>query len=269
VLFRSVATTTTDPDAYALAEAACEPIGDTLKPECALLSYAQWARIESDNAIPWLYLAKEAQRRRDHSTFEAALDRASNSRYSDPRSDQILRLLESDAMDAQSPPVQAQLAVSLVGVWAAFAVPVPSGLMQYCGKPDQANSHVETCTNLAAILIGQSRTALEVSLGGRIAETIGRSDPRVATMRDLADAIRWQWSQHMKSAVEESRTVFSCEGLQRLRRNMAAQAQLGEVGLLRQELADAGVSVSQTAERLRAEIRQQRAEIQQQPSKAE
>ncbi len=221
------------------------------------MSYAQWARIEPDNAVPWLYLAREAARQRDRSAFEAALDRASKSYYSDPHWDQIPRLLASNLLGAEAPPAQAQLALVLIGVHAALTFPSLPGLAQYCGKPDQVDSRIETCTNLAAMLIGHSWTALEVHLGRRIAEAIGWNDPRLMALRDRADAIQWQLSQRMKSAAEEGRTLFSCDGLQRLRRRAAAEARLGETGLLLQELADAGISVSQAAERSRTEGQQQ------------
>jgi hypothetical protein len=251
-----LATTTTDPEAYALAAYACPPTGDPSKPQCTPLHYAQWARIEPDNAVPWLYLAGEAERRHDRGAFEAAIDRASKSRYSDPHWDPIQRLLASDLVGAESSPVQAELAILLLGVHAALGHPAFT-VMQYCRQPDQANLRIETCTNLAAMLIGHGRTALDALTGRRIAEAIGWNDPRLTALHDQADAVQWQLSQRMKSAAEEGRTLFSCDGLQRLRHRAAAEARLGEAELLRRELADAGISVSQAAELWRAEVRQQ------------
>lgn len=157
-------------------------------------------------------------------------------------------------MDAQSPPVRVLVAVALRGIRAALLIPNSTALRQYCSKLDQANSHVETCTDLASMLIEHGRTALDVFRGGRFVAAIGRNDPRLAALRDQADAIKWQWSQRSKSAEEDSRKWFSCDGLQRLRRNAEAEARLGEAGLLRRDLADAGITVSQAAERWRAQV---------------
>jgi hypothetical protein len=255
-----LATTTPDPDSYALAIYSCDSaIGESSSDDCALLSNAQWARIEPDNAVPWLYLADDAQQRHDRSSFEAALNRASKARYSNPRWDQISRFLASDVFAAQSPPVQIQLAVWIVGIQAALTLPAVPVLTQYCGKAAQADSsRVQTCGDLAATLIEHGRTVVEVTVGAGVAERIGSTDPRLAALLEQADAMRWQWWQGIKSMQEQDGALLSCESLQVLRRNAAAEGQLGESGRLRQELADSGVTASQAAERWRAERQQRR-----------
>ncbi|HUD26718.1 MAG TPA: hypothetical protein VMQ45_13585, partial [Burkholderiaceae bacterium] len=116
-----LATTTSDADAYALATVSCGATTDELSSdECALLSPAQWARIEPDNVVPWLYLAEDAQRRHDRSSLEAALNRASKARYSDSHLEQLSQFVASDLVAAQSPFVQFQLAGALLGVEPAF-----------------------------------------------------------------------------------------------------------------------------------------------------
>ncbi len=252
-----LATTTSDADAYGLAVQSCRPwFGESSIDDCALLSAAQWARIEPDNAVPWLNLAADAKRRNDRSALEAALNRASKARYSDPHHDQISELLASDAFAAQSPPVQLRLAISLVGIEAALAFPEYQGLMQYCGGAAQADpNRTQTCGDLAATLIEHGRTVVDVAIGGKVAERIGSTDPRLSALLDQADAIRWQWSEELKSLQEQDHQLLSCNSLQVLRRNAAAQVQFGESGRLRQGLAASGVTVSQAAERWRAERR--------------
>src|SRR6266853_5433150 len=72
-----LATSTHDANSYALAIFSCgQWVGNAGNGDCYLLSYAQWARIEPDNAVPWLYLAAEAEGRGDQSTVEEALYRA-------------------------------------------------------------------------------------------------------------------------------------------------------------------------------------------------
>jgi hypothetical protein len=170
-------------------------------------------------------------------------------------------LFISDSFEAQPSPVQVQLAIVLVGFQAALTIPGPPGLRQYCSKLDAASSRFETCVNLAAMFIEHGRTALDVFLGGIIAERIGSNDPRLSALRDQADAITWQWSQQWKSELKESQSLFgSCDWLQRWRRNVAAGVRLGETAVLRQKLADAGITVSQAAQRRRAEIQQRSSE---------
>ena len=253
-----LATTTSDPDAYALATYSCRSLpGESASDDCALLSSAQWARIEPDNAVPWLYAAADAQRRHDRSTIEAALYRASQARYSDPHRDQVIRVFASDAVAAQPPAVQTQLALSLIGIHAALTFS-GSGvvLTQYCSVAALADpSRVQTCGDLAATLIEHGRTEVEVWIGAKVAERIGTTDPRFSTLLDEADALKWQRSQWLKSMQEHEHGLLSCDSLQVLRRNAGAQAQFGESGRLRQELAASGVTTSQAAERWRAERR--------------
>ncbi|HEX4584826.1 MAG TPA: hypothetical protein VH183_08340 [Burkholderiaceae bacterium] len=248
-----LATTTSNANAYALALYSCR--WETAVSDCALLSYSQWARIEPDNAVPWLYVAGDAAQRRDRGSLEAALNRASKARYSDPHWDEISRFLASDALGAQPPPVQFQLAIELLGIQAAFPLPDFPVLHEYCSTASQDPSRVQTCDDLAAVLIEHGRSHIEVLIGGKIVEWVGATDPRLSALRDEADAIGWQWSQMVRSAQDRTQddVLLSCDSLRRLRRNTAARLQFGEAGYLRRELAASGVTIAQAAQRRRAE----------------
>jgi len=254
-----LATSTSDADAYAMAMYSCGPtLAKTSHDDCALLSSAQWAKIEPDNAVPWLYLGAEAERRRDRSGLEAALFRASKSRYSDPHIDAISRLLASDAYERVPPPVQPRLAVALLGVQAALPLAALQVATQYCGGSAPTDSRAETCGDLAALLIEHGRTAIEVFVGSKIAERIGWSDSRLSALHDDADAMRWRLYMAPQSLQEH--VLLSCDSLQQLRRTMTAAAQLGEAGAVRRDLAESGVSASQAAEQWRAETRRKASE---------
>jgi len=249
-----LATTTSDADAYALAIFSCAPpFGHTANGDCGSLSYGQWARIEPDNAVPWLYLAGEAEGHRDQNAAEEALYRASKARYSDPHLDQISGLVASDAMATLSPTVQIDLAGSLFSIQGGLPHPNLSVVMHYCGISVQSDpNRVETCGDLAATLIERSRTAVEVLIGGRIAERVGWTDPRLVALRDEADAMRWRLSSMGTWRISQQESMLSsCDSLQRLRRNMVAQAQLGESGRLRQEIGASGLTTAQAAKQWR------------------
>jgi hypothetical protein len=244
-----LATTTSDPDAYALAMFSCMLLGHIANSDCDLLSYGQWARIEPDNAVPWLYLAGDAERRRDQSAVEAALYQASKARYSDPHLDQISGLVASDAATALSPTVRIDLAGSLLSIQGGLPHPNLSVVLHYCGIAAQSDpNRLQTCGDLATTLISHSRTALEVLTGGRVAERVGWTDPRLAALRDEADAIRWQLSSIQKP--QQDQMLPGCDS--RLLQSVVVQAQFGESGRLRQELAARGVTTAQAAERWRA-----------------
>jgi hypothetical protein len=263
-----LATTTSDADVYALAIFSCP--GEIGKPgkseseDCALLTYAQWARIEPDNAVPWLYLASEAGRRRDPRALDAALYRASQAQYADPHQDQIPALIASDAMAALPPPIQSDLAITLSGIQATFSAPDLFLLLHYCGLDGQIDSNrMQTCGDLAATLIERDRSEIDGHFGTRIGEQLGWPAPRLAALRDEAEAMEWQiWERQQRRQREDLRRTYSCDTLQWLRKNMLAQAQLGQSGRLRQEFAASGLKTSQAAEQWRAE-RQRRLQLSQ------
>ncbi|HEV3017469.1 MAG TPA: hypothetical protein VGY49_00470, partial [Burkholderiaceae bacterium] len=104
---------------------------------------------------------------------------------------------------------------------------------------------------------------VEGYFGTRIGEQLGWPPPRLAALRDVAEAMEWQkWQRSEKWQREDLRRVYSCEMLQSLRKNLLAQVQLGQSGSLRQEFAASGLKTSQAAEQWRAE-RQRRLQLSQ------
>jgi len=182
---------------------------------------------------------------------DAALYQASKARYSDQHLDQISGLVASDATARLSPTVQIDLAGSLLSIQGGLPHVSLSVVVHHCGIAAQSDpNRLQTCSDLATTLIEHSRTAVEVLIGGRVADRLGWTDPRLAALRDEADAMRWQLSPMHKS--QQELRLPSCESLQRLRPNMVAEMQFGESGRLRQELAASGVTTAQAAERWRA-----------------
>jgi len=137
-----LATTTSDPEAYALALYSCTAVAGG---DCALLSYAQWAKLEPDNAVPWIYLAAEAEKRHDRSGVDAAMLRASKSRYSDEHLDAISRPFLSDDYASQPPAVQWDLAAQVIGIQAAVAIPSIQTAALYCKNGANSAPSAQIC----------------------------------------------------------------------------------------------------------------------------
>jgi len=252
-----LATNTSDADAYALAVYRCgvRAIAEPDSGDRALLSFAQWARIEPGNVIPWLYLANDAEQRHDQSTSEAALYRAARSQYSDPHWDQILELLSSDAVVGHPPAIERSLVVTLIGIRAALPLANQANLLRHCSadalrEPNRA----QTCGDLAATLIQHGHTAIDAAVGVAIVRKVGGTSPRLAALQDEGDALRWQMSQVQTSA--EDMHLLSCDSLRRFRGESAERAQYGEAGQLRRALAASGVTTQQAAERWRVANRE-------------
>ena len=166
-------------------------------------------------------------------------------------------LIHSNTAAALSPNFQIELAGSLLSMQGELPNPNLAAVVHYCGIGAHLDpNHVQTCGDLAATLVERSRTAIEVLIGGRIAEQVSWANPRLASLRDEADAMRWQLFRMQES--QQAQMLLGCYSTQRLLRNVIAQAQFGESGRLRQELAARGVTTAQAAEAWRVARRWQR-----------
>ena len=57
------ASTSDDPEVYAVGFYACGSFAPGTASQCTQLSAEQWARLDPNNAVPWLYVAREAAKR--------------------------------------------------------------------------------------------------------------------------------------------------------------------------------------------------------------
>ena len=108
-----------DPYVYAMALEACHGLRPAEGSSCALLSRAQWVRLDPDNAVPWQALAAEARERDEPQAESAALQLAARALRSDVHAGWLPRLVDK-ALGAQAAPLQRTLALS--ASWSAEAV---------------------------------------------------------------------------------------------------------------------------------------------------
>lgn len=77
-----LAAATRQPETYVAAMRACRSIAAESAPAgCNELKYEQWARLDPDNAMPWLFVARAARQRNDAPAFDEALLRASHAKF--------------------------------------------------------------------------------------------------------------------------------------------------------------------------------------------
>ncbi len=108
-----------DPVVYALAVEACKAwMGDD-PGSCNLINREQWARLDADNAVPWLELAAQARQNMDADTEQQALRMAAHARHINTR-DGLLPTLVDRALGTRLSPLQRTLALS--ESWSAQAV---------------------------------------------------------------------------------------------------------------------------------------------------
>jgi hypothetical protein len=108
-----------DPVVYALAIAACKGWASDDYGACQLISRAQWAYLDPDNAVPWLEVAAQARHDNDPDAEETALRRAAHARHTNTR-EGLLPTLVDRALGPHVTPLQRTLALS--ESWSAQAM---------------------------------------------------------------------------------------------------------------------------------------------------
>jgi hypothetical protein len=249
-----LAINSSDPDLYALAIHSCRSrIGDGAEGDCSQLNFGQWARIEPGNAAPWLGIANEALLHGDKATVHDAMFRASRSRFSDFHDDQIYELIASDLMTQQEKSDQTGIMMSVLGIKAAVALP---GLMipyQYCSSTTSIDQYrLQVCGDLAAMLIRNGRSLMDVGIGAATASRMGWTDARLSALHDEVDALHQVEMDYIARPEESGDGWFSCDGQKIFRRDAAVIAKVGEAAKFRLALKLGGIPIPQLAERWRA-----------------
>ena len=223
-----------DPEVYAFAVEACARDETLLHaaPWCQQISVEQWARLEPDNAVPWLEAAAAARRRGDAAAESEAIYRASLASRSDAHRAASARMaaemMPSDAPEAGRGAVIVELA----------AAPAPIGWRGL----DAANRHCtadalrdanrqQSCDALANALAARGSTLREAAVTRRLGERLGWPGERLQGLRDEQRALSAATSRYFS---EFGR--LSCAGMERRMAWLAMVAAQGEIGAARELL---------------------------------
>ncbi len=167
-----------DPVVYAFALRACQGVvADRDGSACGLLGRAQAARLEPDNAPPWLELAAEAAARGDAAAERDAMERAAQA----TRSEVHLAQLPALVVRALAPPVPvlqrtlaSSIAINLHDTWRLSPV-ASAQARDYCAAGVDAlatePSRQASCRALARVLGDQGRSLAELATALAIARS--------------------------------------------------------------------------------------------------
>ena len=161
-----LAASTRDPLVYALAYQGCNATGLTFhspQASCQLLSAEQWARLDPDNAVPWLQLAAQAGTGRADEAVDNALRRAAHATHS-----------EAYGVD----PAQGLSGLAYL-----------EGVTQQCGSAALADARrAELCGDVAHMLVSHSQAPAELMAGAQLGERLGWPAQRTNSLvRELLD----------------------------------------------------------------------------------
>jgi hypothetical protein len=225
-----------DATVYAVALDACTgaPAAD-----CALLSQAQWARLDPDNVQPWFALAAEARQQQDIDAEADAMRHAAHAHRSDFPAGLLPHLVDRALADG-APPLERTLGLSLgVSVQAAWRPSHSAQADVWCvaeeaGVPDRG----EVCDQLAQALAFGGSSVADLNLGLSIARRLSWPTPRLAALQQEQEAIS------ETGAYTEVGVDWSCEAVERLSRTLSTLATGGELQAARETMARSGRSVA-------------------------
>lgn len=241
------AVSTHDPRVYAVALALCGRAGPSAPAECGLLSLAQWARLDPDNAAPWLAAAREAAASGDDAAYAEAIHRATRSRVLDDGHAAMLGVLGQPWVEAQPAPVRAAITSRWLDTVLAMPMDLPTHANAWCRDGAADANRRQLCEDLATLLLERSTSMIHLVAGRGIGRALGWSDERLAAAQREIDALH---------AVEfdrpDVRDPLSCERIDEFRHRLVGRERLGgEVGSAREGLVRSGLDAATLAARTR------------------
>jgi hypothetical protein len=239
---------TQDPAVYAMALSMCDSSAITKHDSaCRQLSLQQWARLDSDNAVPWLLLAGEAQARHDSPAEADAFKHVASAHKIDSYSDSLFAFAEPELPRDVTPLERSYLATEVIGVETAIGLPEYSIASRHCSSDAMKDSTVrQQCNSLAELLVMRGTNLLDLNLGKTIGARAGWPSKRLEELGQERDALMWTIMQQTPADNDE---LWTCEGVSRLNGYLAQRVQRGELGAARDALERSGETTETMAQK--------------------
>jgi hypothetical protein len=169
-----LATETNDPAIYSLAIGQCRrDTNDMASGPCQGLSWEHWANIDTDNGMPWLWMAVKANRAGDKQRVEEALAKASTASRLEAYGSAVTELALG-ALPGDSAPLEE--AVAGADVISILRVGTPVELISLCSATAiEETLRKQECSAIATTLAKQGTTFVDVRVAGILADRLGFS----------------------------------------------------------------------------------------------
>jgi len=233
-----------DPAVYALAFYKCGANDtDPTAGACRQVSASGWARLDPDNAVPWLLVAAQARAKNDMPAEADAFHHAAEARRSDSYTDSIFSFAEPEIPKDATPVERAELAVEVIGVEAATAQRQYSAATKHCSSEALQDRDIrQQCSALAEILVADGKTLNDFMIGLGIGNRAGWPKERVNALTEERNALTMALMQ-----VTPENDLWSCDGVSRLNALISQIGRLGEMGATREALERSGETIPEMA----------------------
>jgi hypothetical protein len=239
---------TGDPAVYAMALSMCDSSTATdAASACRQLSLQHWARLDPDNAVPWLLLAGRARALHDAAAEADAFSHAAASHKIDSYSDSVFTFAEPLLPQDVTPLERAYLAAEVIGVESAIRLPQYSVASQHCSSDAMQDGIVrQQCDSVAELLVSKGNNLLDLGVGKAIGARAGWPSKRVDELLQEQHALMQALIQQTPSDTD---TLWTCDAVSRLNAYMVQRVRLGELGAGRELLERSGETVEVMAQR--------------------
>ena len=251
-----------DPAIYAMAVYACNTYSD-LAPtgSCQQISLNSWARLDTDNAVPWLLVAGQAHAQNDAATETAAFGQAARAHKADAYNYSLYTFAESELPSDVTPLAHWYLAIELIGIESATASVQYNSASKHCSAEAMQDGDVrQQCNALAELMVSKGTTLLDLGIGTHIGARTGWSNARVASLTEERDALMQAITQTIPTNNDD---LWTCDGVRRGNAYMGQWVRLGEVGAAKDALEQSGETVTELAQKQRDFIEKIRRDAQQ------
>ncbi len=237
-----------DPAVYAMALSMCDTSATTdADSACRQLSLQRWARMDPDNAVPWLLLAGKARARHDSAAEADAFSHAATAHKSDSYSDSVFAFAEPELPPDVTPLERSYLATEVIGVEAAIRSPQYSVASQHCSSDAMQDSNVrQQCNSLAELLVTKGTNLLDLGLGRTIGARAGWPTQRVNELVQEQHALMQAIVQQTPS---DNDKLWTCDAVSRVNAYVVQRVQQGELGAARDVLERSGETVDAMAQK--------------------
>ena len=182
-----------DAAVYAIAAGLCQTgfSGADAAGACQRISLAEWARLDPDNAVPWIAIAQAARTRGDTRAEASAFARAAAARRIDNSTVSLLSFAMGETPRDATPLEKSALTIELIGYETAWGRPEISEIGRYCSMAavNQDETRKE-CNSIAELLVGPGTTMLYFGFGGTLGARVGWPAERVRQIADEKEALQ-------------------------------------------------------------------------------
>ena len=237
-----------DPAVYAMALSMCDSAAATdSESACRQLSLQQWARMDPDNAVPWLLLAGKARARGDSTAEAEAFSHVATAYKIDSYSDSVFDFAEPELPADVTPLERSYLATEVMGVEAAIRLPQYSVASHYCSSNAMQDSTVQQqCNSMAELLVSKGSNLLDLAIGKTIGERAGWPSERIKKLVLEQHALM---QSIMQQAPSDEHDMWTCDAVSRVNTFVIQRTRLGELGAARDLLERSGDTAEEMAQK--------------------